>query len=148
MAARRAGERRRSRRRDRDSFEISLARLLPALVGAAASAATALAQDGGAAISGRDTREIVLLGLSLTGLGIVPFIYRGDRVPAVRRVPVHAGAGVSRDRRVRRRVVAVLPHASRPRANWSVSLDLRERHTLVTTGVYARIRHPMYTGSG
>jgi protein-S-isoprenylcysteine O-methyltransferase Ste14 len=30
--------------------------------------------------------------------------------------------------------------------NWSVSLDLRERHTLVTTGVYAMVRHPMYTG--
>jgi protein-S-isoprenylcysteine O-methyltransferase Ste14 len=30
--------------------------------------------------------------------------------------------------------------------NWSVSLDLRERHTLVTTGVYALVRHPMYAG--
>ncbi|MGA8357835.1 MAG: protein-S-isoprenylcysteine O-methyltransferase, partial [Xanthobacteraceae bacterium] len=30
--------------------------------------------------------------------------------------------------------------------NWSVSLDLRERHTLVTTGIYATVRHPMYTG--
>jgi protein-S-isoprenylcysteine O-methyltransferase Ste14 len=30
--------------------------------------------------------------------------------------------------------------------NWSVSLDLRERHTLVTTGVYGVVRHPMYSG--
>jgi protein-S-isoprenylcysteine O-methyltransferase Ste14 len=30
--------------------------------------------------------------------------------------------------------------------NWSVSLDLRERHTLVTTGIYATVRHPMYSG--
>jgi protein-S-isoprenylcysteine O-methyltransferase Ste14 len=29
--------------------------------------------------------------------------------------------------------------------NWSISLDLRENHTLVTTGVYRSIRHPMYT---
>ena len=29
--------------------------------------------------------------------------------------------------------------------NWSVSLDVRERHTLVTEGVYGRVRHPMYT---
>lgn len=28
--------------------------------------------------------------------------------------------------------------------NWSVSLDIRENHTLITTGVYRRIRHPMY----
>jgi len=28
--------------------------------------------------------------------------------------------------------------------NWSVSLDIRENHTLITSGVYRRIRHPMY----
>ena len=29
--------------------------------------------------------------------------------------------------------------------NWSVTLQIRDEHTLTTTGVYARIRHPMYT---
>ncbi|MEM9742402.1 MAG: protein-S-isoprenylcysteine O-methyltransferase [Pseudomonadota bacterium] len=29
--------------------------------------------------------------------------------------------------------------------NWSVTTELREDHSLTTTGVYARIRHPMYT---
>jgi protein-S-isoprenylcysteine O-methyltransferase Ste14 len=29
--------------------------------------------------------------------------------------------------------------------NWSVTLKIRERHVLITTGVYRRIRHPMYT---
>jgi protein-S-isoprenylcysteine O-methyltransferase Ste14 len=29
--------------------------------------------------------------------------------------------------------------------NWTPSLQLRHGHTLVTSGVYARIRHPMYT---
>jgi protein-S-isoprenylcysteine O-methyltransferase Ste14 len=29
--------------------------------------------------------------------------------------------------------------------NWSVTLQMREDHALVTSGVYARIRHPMYT---
>lgn len=28
--------------------------------------------------------------------------------------------------------------------NWSVSLEIRENHELVTTGVYRRVRHPMY----
>jgi protein-S-isoprenylcysteine O-methyltransferase Ste14 len=28
--------------------------------------------------------------------------------------------------------------------NWSVSLEIRENHQLVTHGVYRRIRHPMY----
>lgn len=29
--------------------------------------------------------------------------------------------------------------------NWSISLELRESHELVTCGVYRTIRHPMYT---
>lgn len=28
--------------------------------------------------------------------------------------------------------------------NWSITLELREGHALVTTGTYARVRHPMY----
>ncbi|MEM9036052.1 MAG: protein-S-isoprenylcysteine O-methyltransferase [Actinomycetota bacterium] len=29
--------------------------------------------------------------------------------------------------------------------NWSVTLEVREEHTLVTGGVYRRVRHPMYS---
>ena len=29
--------------------------------------------------------------------------------------------------------------------NWSVSLDIRETHKLITQGVYASVRHPMYS---
>ena len=29
--------------------------------------------------------------------------------------------------------------------NWSISLEIRESHRLVTSGVYRHIRHPMYT---
>jgi protein-S-isoprenylcysteine O-methyltransferase Ste14 len=29
--------------------------------------------------------------------------------------------------------------------NWSVTLELRTDHSLVTDGIYARVRHPMYT---
>jgi len=29
--------------------------------------------------------------------------------------------------------------------NWSPTLTVRQEHTLVTSGVYARIRHPMYS---
>ena len=28
--------------------------------------------------------------------------------------------------------------------NWSVTLEVREQHTLVAHGVYTRVRHPMY----
>jgi protein-S-isoprenylcysteine O-methyltransferase Ste14 len=28
--------------------------------------------------------------------------------------------------------------------NWSISLEIREDHSLITTGIYRSIRHPMY----
>jgi protein-S-isoprenylcysteine O-methyltransferase Ste14 len=30
--------------------------------------------------------------------------------------------------------------------NWSITLEVREQHRLITEGVYHRIRHPMYSG--
>src|SRR6185312_3981276 len=29
--------------------------------------------------------------------------------------------------------------------NWSITLEVLEKHKLVTQGVYRRVRHPMYT---
>lgn len=29
--------------------------------------------------------------------------------------------------------------------NWSVTLEIREEHKLISSGVYSKIRHPMYT---
>ena len=30
-------------------------------------------------------------------------------------------------------------------ANWSITLEVRDRHRLITQGIYRRVRHPMYT---
>jgi protein-S-isoprenylcysteine O-methyltransferase Ste14 len=96
--------------------------------------------------SGRDAREFALLAASLTGLGIVPFVYLITHFPRFADyplVPVMSYLGIAVD-------VACLWLFYRTHRdlgqNWSVSLDLRERHTLVTTGVYALVRHPMYSG--
>ncbi len=96
--------------------------------------------------SGRDAREIALLAGSLTGLGILPCIYLATHFPRFADypfVPVQGYLGIAVD-------LGVLwlfhrTHRDLGR-NWSVSLDLRERHTLVTNGVYAWVRHPMYAG--
>ncbi len=73
--------------------------------------------------SARGPRETALLLISLTGLGIVPFTYIATGIPhfAVR-----------------------LTHRALGR-NWSVSLDVREGHQLITDGIYRKIRHPMYS---
>jgi len=96
--------------------------------------------------SGRDTRELALLGISLAGLGIIPFAYvvaHVLRFADYPEVPVLSYLGIAADCAslwLFYRTHHDLGH------NWSVSLDLRERHTLVTTGIYAMVRHPMYSG--
>ena len=96
--------------------------------------------------SARGAREFALLAASLTGLGIVPVIYVAAHFPRFADypfVPALSYLGVAVD-------VACLWLFYRTHRdlgqNWSVSLDLRERHTLVTSGVYGVVRHPMYSG--
>lgn len=96
--------------------------------------------------SARGAREFVLLGISLTGLGIVPCIYVATHFPRFADYPFMPAAsylGIAAD------LVSLWVFFRTHRdlgQNWSVSLDLRERHTLVTTGIYATLRHPMYAG--
>ena len=96
--------------------------------------------------SARDTREIILLGCSLTGLGIIPVVYVLTGFPRFANYPlfpVQTYLGIA----VFAAILWLFYRTHRDLGrNWSVSLDLRERHTLVTTGVYASVRHPMYAG--
>ena len=96
--------------------------------------------------SARGAREFALLGASLTGLGIVPCLYLATHFPRFADYPVTPALsylGIVVD------VVCLWLFYRTHRDlghNWSVSLDLRERHILVTTGIYATVRHPMYAG--
>ena len=96
--------------------------------------------------SARDTREIILLCCSLTGLGIIPVVYVLTGFPRFANYPlfpVQTYLGIA----VFAAILWLFYRTHRDLGrNWSVSLDLRERHTLVTTGVYASVRHPMYAG--
>lgn len=103
-------------------------------------------------VSARTLRERILMAISLTGLGIVPLAYVASHLARTRPrlfafadysfVPALAWAGA---------IVFALAlwlfyrtHQQLGR-NWSVSLDIREKHKLVTTGVYTLVRHPMYS---
>ncbi|MEA2922139.1 MAG: hypothetical protein QOF07_2102 [Bradyrhizobium sp.] len=93
----------------------------------------------------RDVRENVLLLISLSGLGILPLLYVATGFPrfadyAFR--PAQGWLGVLFA------VAALLLFQMTHRAlgqNWSVTLQLRQNHKLITTGIYRKIRHPMYT---
>jgi len=96
--------------------------------------------------SARDARETVLLLASLSGLGIVPFIYVATGFPSFAEYPLHAVQGwLGVLAALAALVVFRLSHRALGR-NWSISLELREGHKLVTDGIYRHIRHPMYTG--
>jgi protein-S-isoprenylcysteine O-methyltransferase Ste14 len=94
--------------------------------------------------------EKARLMVSLTGLGLVPLGYvvaglvrkdvlafadRGFSAPLA-----WAGALVA----LAALVMFHLTHTALGR-NWSVSLQMRDSHRLVSEGIYQRIRHPMYT---
>lgn len=93
----------------------------------------------------RDIREKVLLGISLTGLGVVPALYVATGFPRFADYPFRPGlAWLGVVFALAALAMFRLTHKALGR-NWSVSLDVRERHTLVTDGVYRHVRHPMYT---
>jgi protein-S-isoprenylcysteine O-methyltransferase Ste14 len=90
-------------------------------------------------------REIVLMTISSTGLGVLPLIYVLSDQPRFANYPFSAwqgwlGAAVfAASLWMFRRT-----HKDLGR-NWSVTLEVRQQHALVTDGVYSRVRHPMYS---
>jgi protein-S-isoprenylcysteine O-methyltransferase Ste14 len=95
--------------------------------------------------SARGARETLLLLVSLTGLGIVPFIYIASGFPRFASYPFQpmlAWIGVLVASAAL--IMFYLTHRALGR-NWSISLDVREGHRLVTDGIYRHVRHPMYT---
>jgi protein-S-isoprenylcysteine O-methyltransferase Ste14 len=90
-------------------------------------------------------RETVLLSVSLAGLGVVPFVYVVTGFPRSADYPFRpAQAWFGVLVAAAALVMFRLTHKALGR-NWSVSLEVRDAHQLVTDGVYRHVRHPMYT---
>ena len=90
-------------------------------------------------------RDRVLLAISLTGLFIVPAIYVVTGAPEFADYtfrPALAVAGTM----FFALALALFYCTHRDLGRfWSVTLEIRETHRLVTTGVYRHVRHPMYS---
>ena len=91
------------------------------------------------------TWEAALLTISICGMLVVPLTYvlsNQPRFASYPFTPALAWIGAA--------VFALAlwlfyrTHSDLGR-NWSVTLEIREQHALVTTGVYSRLRHPMYS---
>jgi protein-S-isoprenylcysteine O-methyltransferase Ste14 len=93
----------------------------------------------------RDFRENALLLISLSGLGILPLLYVATAFPRFADYgfrPAAAWLGV-----LFALAALFLFHRTHLELgrNWSISLQLRKDHQLITSGIYRNIRHPMYS---
>ena len=90
-------------------------------------------------------RERVLLSISFTGLFVIPAIYSFTGQPRFADyafAPPLAWLGVL----VLAAALALFFHTHRTLGRfWSVTLEIRQNHGLVTDGIYSWVRHPMYS---
>jgi protein-S-isoprenylcysteine O-methyltransferase Ste14 len=92
-----------------------------------------------------DRRESGLLALAVLGLFVIPAIYVLTGFPASFDRPfIPAVAWLGLVPMVGALWLFRRSHVDLGR-NWSISLEVREQHALVQTGVYRLIRHPMYS---
>jgi protein-S-isoprenylcysteine O-methyltransferase Ste14 len=87
--------------------------------------------------------EVLLLALAWLGF-LIPLVWIASPAFSFAEYPLRAGALVAG--------IACLAvglwffyrsHADLG-TNWSITLEVREQHRLITDGIYRRIRHPMY----
>jgi protein-S-isoprenylcysteine O-methyltransferase Ste14 len=92
-----------------------------------------------------DRREAGLLAIAVLGLFVAPAIYVLSGFPALFDRPfVPAIAWLGAATTAAALWVFRRSHVDLGR-NWSISLEVREQHALVRTGIYRLIRHPMYS---
>ena len=96
-------------------------------------------------LSARGPLETALLIISLFGLGLVPLVYVATGIPRFAAYSFHPSlAWLVSFFAIAALGMFHLTHRALGR-NWSISLDVREKHELVTNGIYRRVRHPMYS---
>jgi protein-S-isoprenylcysteine O-methyltransferase Ste14 len=93
----------------------------------------------------RSRSEMVGLAAALFGLGIVPGFYVATGIPEAADYPARPWAlAIGAIAFVAAMWVFRSTHKALGR-NWSITLEIRDQHELVSNGPYAFVRHPMYT---
>lgn len=89
-------------------------------------------------------REQTLMAISYSGLFVIPLIYVLTdlfKFADYAFYPIQAWTGTL----VLAAGMALLHRTHRDLGRaWSITLEVRDQHTLVTHGIYERLRHPMY----
>jgi protein-S-isoprenylcysteine O-methyltransferase Ste14 len=90
-------------------------------------------------------RERLLIAISFSGLFLVPLLYVVTNEPVFATYAFHPlQAWLGTTVLIATMVLLRVTHRDLGRA-WSVTLEVREQHALVTQGIYQRLRHPMYS---
>ena len=97
------------------------------------------------AVRSQRSRERVLLTISFCGLFVIPLIFVLTGQPkyfSYSFQPLLAWLGIA----IFAASLALFHRTHRDLGrSWSVTLELRDQHTLITHGVYNWVRHPMYS---
>ncbi len=93
----------------------------------------------------RSAEERLLLSGATLGLVVVPAIWLATGFPAALNTTFHPVQGILGTLCLL--AFLWLFHAVHRQLgrNWSITLEIREDHALVTEGLFKRIRHPMYS---
>ena len=93
----------------------------------------------------RGIAETLRMAISFTGLGLLPAVSVATGWPEFARTePSWWQIGLGAAAMLLALALFRKTHKALGKM-WSVSLDIREKHELVTSGIYRRLRHPMYT---
>lgn len=97
-------------------------------------------------VSNRRSRSDILgLVAALIGMAILPAVYIATGFPQFADYPASAWT-VALGTIIFAAALWVFRASHKELGrNWSITLEIREQHKLVSTGLYAMIRHPMYT---
>lgn len=103
------------------------------------------ARRTGVAADARSTADRLALAAATAGLSLVPALYVAAGIPAVADYAFRPWMGWV-GTLLEAAFLALFYESHRQLGrNWSVSLQIRDNHHLVTDGLYRYVRHPMYT---
>ncbi|MBI3541740.1 MAG: isoprenylcysteine carboxylmethyltransferase family protein [Deltaproteobacteria bacterium] len=92
----------------------------------------------------KGTREIILLALMSLGVFILPVVSVATSWLSFADYPLHPVALVAGALCLVANFWLFYRSHADLGTNWSMTLEVRENHQLVSNGVYQKIRHPMY----